>query len=505
MKSPQRNYKRIASLITIISALFVSGCTGIKSGPSSDSGGGKDSGGSKKVVKLVLPTGGTADEVPYYEGQAKKFNELNPDIDLQVQFIPSAQYGNTTTLMFASDDWPDIIRMNGSIPTKMTISYEKGWIRPLDEYVTEDFKKRFPANFFSPGGRLYIDGKLYGIPFNDNRETTFRPLYVNMDILKKFGYSAPPKTWSELREMGAKITKDGAGKVYGYSTTSSVNLDGINLFETNNGRYLDAHLTEGTFIYDTKTGKSAASNPQLVEAVKFLQSMNADKTFMPGFESVDLAKLYQQFATGNVAMFIGQNWVAPEIRKLNPQINMELAPMPVPDSGRKGYKAIYGVSEPFYGITSKSKHPEAAWKAIEFFSTPEFHEGWYNIVQLPTVFFDKYKFAKPDEGRDKVARQILEGSKTDLRVAPYPTQIDPNAEKLLAAIQANAPKPNLNELINLAVIGNKDYESLAKDYDQKMEKIVDEQIAAMASSGIKISRNVLIAPSDWDPTKDYIK
>ncbi|TDF98841.1 ABC transporter substrate-binding protein [Paenibacillus piri] len=505
MKRRQNKYKRIAGLAALITTLVVSGCSNVESGPSGVSGNEKNNAGSKKAVKLVLPTGGTPDEEPYYQNQAKKFNELNPDIDLQVQFIPSAQYGNTTSLMFASDDWPDIIRMNGSIATKMTISYEKGWIRPLDEFVTNEFKKRFPDNFFSPGGRLYIDGKLYGIPFNDNRETTFRPLYVNLDILKQFGYSAPPKTWTELREMGAKITKQGGGKIYGFSTTSSPYLDAINLFETNNGRYLDAHLTEGSFYYDTKTGKSAAANPQLVEAVKFMQSINADKTFMPGFESVDLAKLYQQFAAGNVAMFIGQNWVAPEIRKLNPQINMMLASMPVPDSGRKGYKAIYGVSEPFYGITSKSKHPEAAWKAIEFFSTPDFHEGWYNIVQLPTVFFDRYKFAQPDEKRDQVAKQILEGAKADLRVAPYPTQINPNAEKFLAAIQANAPKPSLNELINLAVIGNKDFEALAKEYDQKMEKIVDEQIAAMAAAGMKISRDVLIAPSDWDPAKDYIK
>jgi len=456
-------------------------------------------------VKLVLPTGGTPDEETYYQEQAKIFNEKNPDIDLQVHFIASAQYGNSVSLMFASDDAPDIIRMNGSIPTKMTISYEKGWIRPLDEFVTEEFKNRFPPNFFSPGGRLYIDGKLYGIPFNDNRETTFRPLYVNLDILQQFGYSAPPKTWSELKEMSARITREGGGKVYGMSSTSSPYLDVINLYETNNGRYLDGHLTEGNFIYDTQTGKSAASNPQLVETVKFVQSIVADKTFMPGWESVDLTKLYQQFAAGQVAMFIGQNWVAPEINRLNPNINMMLAPMPVPDSGRKGYKAIYGVSEPFYGITSKSKYPEAAWKAIEFFSTPEFHEGWYNVVQLPTVFFDQYKFEKPDERRDQIARQILDGASVDLRVAPYPTQKNPDAEKLLSGIMANAPKPSLNELINMAIIGNKDFEALAKDYDKKMETVIDQQIEKLRKEGIDISRDVLIAPDDWNPAENYIK
>lgn len=48
-----------------------------------------------------------------------------------------------------------------------------------------------------------IDGKLTGIPYHPNSSV----LYYRVDLLKKYGYAAPPRTWDELEQMAQKIQK----------------------------------------------------------------------------------------------------------------------------------------------------------------------------------------------------------------------------------------------------------------------------------------------------------
>lgn len=452
-----------------------------------------------KKIRVILPAGVSGEE-DYYKNQAKAFTEKNPDIDLEIQFVPGEQYGNTVSLMFASNDAPDIIRMSGSFPTKMTISYEKGWIQPLDGFITDDFKKRFPKEFFTPSSGLYMDGKLFAIPYTEQMVPAFRPFYYNIDLLNRFGYKEPPKTWSELKEMAAKITKEGNGSVYGFTVNGkdTPHVPAIELYEAANGQYHDAHVTEGNIIYDSKTGKAAANNPPLQSAVKLLQEMNAAKIFMPGWESVDGRTMFTHFAAGKVAMMIGQFWYAGDILKLNPQLNMGISLVPLPDDGRKGYKAIYGAAEPYFGITSKSKHPQEAWRVIEFFSTKEFQEGWSAITNLPAVLWRDYNLPA-------TTKQLLELASQDLRVAPYPGNKHKDGEALLSSVMAAAPKPDVKDIISMALVGNKEYDKLAKEYDEKLDQVIDKQLSELKAKGSDITRDALVAPNDWNPLENYLK
>jgi multiple sugar transport system substrate-binding protein len=496
-----RSFGNTVAVTTLLLTTLV-GCSGGNATPKVDSAkpeAGVTKSEGAKTIKIVLPIGVSGEE-EYYKEQLNSFMKQNAGIKVDLQFVPTEQYGNTVSLMFASNEAPDIIRMSGSLPTKMSISYEKGWIQPLDALVTEEFKKRFPKTFFTPHSGLYMDGKLFSIPYTEQNTPAFRPFYYNIDTLKKFGYNEPPKTWSELKTMAEKITKEGKGQVFGFSLNGkdAANLQVIELYETANDRYHDAHVTEGNMIYDSKTGKAAANNPPLNDAVKLFQDMGANKVYMPGWESVDGKTLMTQFASGKVAMYIGPFFYAGEMMKLNPDLNLGIATAPVPDSGRKGYKTVYGAADPYFGITSQSKNTKEAFKVIEFFSSKEFQQGWSTTTNLPAVLWRDYDI-------NPITKKLLDLAYQDLRIAPNPGNKHADGEKLLSSILANVPKPDVKELINSVLISNKDFGKLAKEFDDNVDQVIDKQVTEQKAKGSSITRDIFIAPTDWNPMEDYLK
>src|SRR5690554_4512039 len=90
-----------------------------------------------------------------------------------------------------------------------------GWVRSLDDLVTQEWRESFPPGAFVEGETI-IGNQLYSFPFFNNKVFNVRPLFINVDLFEQAGLPGPPTTWSEFREYAKRITDMLGGNGWGF-------------------------------------------------------------------------------------------------------------------------------------------------------------------------------------------------------------------------------------------------------------------------------------------------
>ena len=144
--------------------------------------------GAKGVVTLL--SWYTEEQMmPLKEG----FEEANPDLELEVQFVPpTEQYIQKLTLL-----------MNGNEPTDLFFMCPE----VKEDVVATDFAEDLPGlpvmEKLSDNAKrtLGVDGKVYGL----SMDSWASFMFYNKDLFAQAGITETPKTWDELAEDMAKL------------------------------------------------------------------------------------------------------------------------------------------------------------------------------------------------------------------------------------------------------------------------------------------------------------
>ena len=136
-------------------------------------------------------------------------------------------------------------------------------------------------------------------PFLTSIIQNYNVLYYNIDLLKKAGFSRPPKSREEFQNYLRTLAKEGSGQ--GSSGGGSLAL-GLN---SSRGIYDDVFpwiWSGGALLIEN--GKPVLTSRSVVESLSFLAALNSEGLIAPSAFSADSGKKLEDFTSGRSAFII---------------------------------------------------------------------------------------------------------------------------------------------------------------------------------------------------------
>jgi multiple sugar transport system substrate-binding protein len=254
---------------------------------------------------------------------------------------------------------------------------ERGMLLPIDSFLDD------PAFGLPPAAQadllpavwdlLEIDGHRYALP-TDNAQYG---LYYNRAIFDRFNAAHPLDpvaypdaswTWDDLRDAARRLTIPGEGGAF---VQYGIDFDlwawpFMALLRQAGGRLWDDQQT--TTLIDSPAGEEALA--LIVELIPHTASMRTVST-VGSISGPD-----KLFAGGQAAMILDGSWRAPDLERVNPDLDFAIAPLP-----RHRERAVVSGSV-LWAISAHSEHPLLAWRMIRWMSTDDQAFAYWDTLRV---------------------------------------------------------------------------------------------------------------------------
>ncbi len=295
------------------------------------------------------------------EALVKAFNESQDEIVVKSEY--QGTYDDMITKLKAtmqSGNMPDVCQMY-DIGTKFMT--DSGYAIPVqDMFQTTNFDPGTVMNIIT--SYYTVDGKQMSMPFNVSTPM----LYYNKDVFKAAGLdpNTPPKTFDEVLDFSKKIVESGAAPV-GYAQAIY-------------GWFFEQQIAgQGKYYADNENGRKAAATA--VEFDKNGAGLKIFETWKKLMDSGYAANYGSTTADTQTAFFAGQTAMIIEstaiLRNATNSSDFEIGTgyLPRIEENKDGGVIIGGAS--LWMMDNKDEaRKNAAWKFIEYTTTPEAQAKW---------------------------------------------------------------------------------------------------------------------------------
>jgi multiple sugar transport system substrate-binding protein len=289
-----------------------------------------------------------------------EFEAANPDIDIQMEVIPSGDYIPRVLAAAAGGQLPDLYDINDA---NHALFVDRGLLAPVDAAAFGFADQAALEEAYVPGSLdpfKGADGAIYGMPFEYNSWV----MVINDSMFREAGLDPDtdyPKTWEEVGEIGAKLAQvqDGVFQRQGFAW--NLLTPGWTMLQFSPLVY----QLGGSILSDDDKGGECALNSEA--GVKALQTMkDMYYTYNAGAPGINLSTAQDamvDFNQSRVGMWILGPWAVPTLN--NPDIVDDIHIIPLPQMA-DATREVVMLSSWVWIVNAGSPVTEAAWKFTNF-------------------------------------------------------------------------------------------------------------------------------------------
>ncbi|QJD86926.1 ABC transporter substrate-binding protein [Cohnella herbarum] len=356
-------------LIVCLGIAMLSACSSKKSNESgsneektNESASTEADKGDGKKVEVKYWRHDFAPEVATLKKMIQAFEKENPNVKVKMEVIPYGDYETKIRTALAAGNAPDIIGLDG--PTLAAYAHQEAVV-PLDKYMDIDGNKEDIAAPVLES--LTYKGQIFAAPLND----ASIGMFYNKKLFEKNGIELPSKdpnqawTWEQVLEAAKKIN-DPANKIYGIDP-------GWGLGEGEGSTFVKLPFiwqAGGEILSPDGTEvKGYLDSPESKKALSFFSSLyNEHKVAAKELPP-------EAFETGKLGIIVNGPWAISGFATSHPEFKLgedwDIAPL------WKDAKQVTPNGSWNMAITKDSKHPDEAWKFVNWVTGIEGAKTWY--------------------------------------------------------------------------------------------------------------------------------
>ena len=338
----------------------------------------------------------------FFDKIEEEFNSTHDDIHLTISSPNDAMTILKTRLI--REDYPDIIGIGGD----MNYSYfvDSDILADVSDY--EGLKKIKPAYVDILEGLEFVPTEgTFGVPYVANAAGV---LY-NREMFKEHGWEIP-ETWDEFMTLCEDIKAAGIQPLYfGFKDTWTClapwNALAVDLAPADVCKQVNRGETTFTEEYGEISEK-------MLEMLQYGQ----DGPFAYGYNDACTA-----FANGESAMYTIGSYAVPQIKSVNPDMDIDSFVMPGSDD-KDGNILNSGVDLQFC-VTKECKNKEAAYEVLDFFLEHDSVQKYLDDQNAVPCLDEEFDLAPMLDG---MKDYITAGKMLDYQDHSYPSEMAVDAQ-----------------------------------------------------------------------------
>ena len=332
----------------------------------------------------------------------------------------------------------------------------KGVLLNLEPYLeksqlvgVEDF---FPQTVepYRWDGKHFGQGPIYGLCKDWSPDFL---IFYNKNLFDEAGIPYPDGSWTraEFVEIARRLTKrDEQGRIIQFGVYNNANPE----------QWI---WQSGGRIFSADRMRVLLESPEVIEALQFAADLSTRWHVAPGYAEQAQSPVNVMFETGRVAMCFYGQWFVPQFRK-----NIKSFAWGVTTPPRHKVDIYLSGGMVGYGIYAHTKHPQEAWRFMEYLVGPQGQEaiaeiGW-NIPGRRETAYSPIFVENPNLNAEITQTFLEAAERTELfHRSPY---INPAEYNLL-----------FNPEWELVMLGEKSVPEALADAARKINQAIRDNMA----------------------------